>query len=253
MSNEDPFFMVKEEVLNALNKSRSLYQCWKEQKNDPTNCSKEDPNWVLTELKNKLRSIDWDLEDLEEALGIVENNLKKFKLDAKEIASRRAFIEETREEVKAMKDDINENKNGSKDAVKAMAALLNPNLNLSNTAPGDGGTRYTRLQNEIESPTRKVYNQTEIPIEESQPLSHQLQQEHGNMVINELASNRIENANEQAVMLDEFGQDVDLRGPRFDTAFKKVAKVFHFTEGKKRVTFATAVVAFIVLVVFLWL
>jgi hypothetical protein len=32
-------------------------------------------------------------------------------------------------------------------------------------------------------------------------------------------------------MLDEFGQDVDLRDPRFDTTFKKVAKVFHFSEG----------------------
>ena len=58
-------------MLKALEKSRNLHQCWRGQQTDQNNFGNisQDPNWIKTELKNKLRSIDWDLEDLEEALG----------------------------------------------------------------------------------------------------------------------------------------------------------------------------------------
>lgn len=68
-----------------------------------------------------------------------------------------------------MKDDISANKYLKKDTVQAMANLLNPNLSFNSA------NRYTLLQNELESPNRSVYNQTEISIEESmrQSPSHQ--------------------------------------------------------------------------------
>ena len=43
-----------------------------------------------------LRSIEWDLEDLEETVQIVEQNPRKFRLDINEIQERNRFIEDTR-------------------------------------------------------------------------------------------------------------------------------------------------------------
>lgn len=62
--------------------------------------AKEELSWTSTELRNSLRSIEWDLEDLEETIIIVEKNPRKFRIDAGELASRHTFILKTKEEVK---------------------------------------------------------------------------------------------------------------------------------------------------------
>ncbi|XP_074594075.1 syntaxin 6 isoform X2 [Brevipalpus obovatus] len=244
MAEEDPFYTIRDEVLKALEKSRNLHQCWRGPHTDQSKFENipQDPNWIKTELKNKLRSIDWDLEDLEEALGIVGNHPDKFKLDEKEIANRRAFIEQTRGEIKLMKDDLTENKDLKKDAVQAMTALL----------ATSGPARYTRLQNELESPNRMVYNQTEISIDEclNQNANHQ---DIGNLT-SDMISNHPQNyVDEQAVMLEDYAQGLDLRDPTFDSPLKKVARVLHLTDGKKQVTAAGVVAAFILLFVIIWI
>ncbi|KAK8733091.1 hypothetical protein OTU49_006753, partial [Cherax quadricarinatus] len=69
MTLEDPFFVVKDEVCKALNKTRGLYQRWGELQEEGTIVtSKEQLDWTNTELRNALRSIEWDLEDLEETI-----------------------------------------------------------------------------------------------------------------------------------------------------------------------------------------
>ena len=84
----------------------------------------EEHEWATTELRNSLRSIEWDLEDLEDTVQvvipmmmtivkksshnfhhhhcysqIVEKNPSKFRIDSTELAVRRSFIQTTREEV----------------------------------------------------------------------------------------------------------------------------------------------------------
>jgi hypothetical protein len=56
-----------------------------------------------TELRNALRSIEWDLEDLDDTIQIVEKNPAKFRIDAGELAARKGFIALTRDEVEKMK------------------------------------------------------------------------------------------------------------------------------------------------------
>ncbi|KAK7078394.1 Syntaxin-10 [Halocaridina rubra] len=75
MTLEDPFFVVKDEVCKALNKTRGLYQRWGELQEDGSTTvittSREELEWTNTELRNALRSIEWDLEDLEETIDIL--------------------------------------------------------------------------------------------------------------------------------------------------------------------------------------
>lgn len=72
------------EVCKALNKTRGLYSRWSEsQVNNPISTpgispgilippvSKEELEWTTTELRNALRSIEWDLEDLEDTIYIL--------------------------------------------------------------------------------------------------------------------------------------------------------------------------------------
>lgn len=61
------------EVSKALSKTRSLYQRWIElqDKASSSNLHKDELEWTTTELRNSLRSIEWDLEDLEDTINIL--------------------------------------------------------------------------------------------------------------------------------------------------------------------------------------
>lgn len=87
------------EVLQAVIKTKALYQRWCEVQKDSNLVSKEEIEWTTNELRNSLRSIEWDVEDLEETISIVENNPKKFKLEDGEINNRKAFIVQVQAEI----------------------------------------------------------------------------------------------------------------------------------------------------------
>ncbi|XP_064815158.1 syntaxin-10-like [Oncorhynchus masou masou] len=106
MSLEDPFFVVKGEVQKALSRARSLYERWEELLEEGTQVSKDELDWSTNELRNCLRAIDWDLEDLSETISIVESNPGKFRLGENELQERRDFVERTRQAVQEMKDQL---------------------------------------------------------------------------------------------------------------------------------------------------
>ena len=54
-----------------MNTSEGLYTRWCELLEDASNVSKEEYDWTTNELRNSLRSIEWDLEDLEETINIL--------------------------------------------------------------------------------------------------------------------------------------------------------------------------------------
>jgi syntaxin 6 len=65
-------FLSFREVSKALNKTRGLYRRWLELQEDiVSNITKEELEWTTTELRNALRSIEWDLEDLEDTIDIL--------------------------------------------------------------------------------------------------------------------------------------------------------------------------------------
>ncbi|KAF6076024.1 hypothetical protein HJG60_018338 [Phyllostomus discolor] len=71
MSMEDPFFVVKGEVQKAVNTAQGLFQRWTELLQDPSAATREEIDWTTNELRNNLRSIEWDLEDLDETINIL--------------------------------------------------------------------------------------------------------------------------------------------------------------------------------------
>lgn len=55
-------------MFKALNKTRGLFLRWREL---GENCSSAETEWTTNELRNSLRSIEWDLEDLEDTINIL--------------------------------------------------------------------------------------------------------------------------------------------------------------------------------------
>uniref|UniRef100_A0A672T9Z9 Syntaxin-10-like n=1 Tax=Sinocyclocheilus grahami TaxID=75366 RepID=A0A672T9Z9_SINGR len=106
MSMEDPFFVVKGEVQKALSKAQGLFERWEELLQEEAPVSRDELDWSTNELRNCLRAIDWDLEDLHETISIVEANPGKFRLGEPELLERQEFVERTRKSVQLMKEQL---------------------------------------------------------------------------------------------------------------------------------------------------
>jgi len=238
MTLEDPFFVVKDEVCKALNKTRGLYQRWLELQEEPGNvlASREELDWTNTELRNATRSIDWDLEDLEETIGIVEKNPRKFKIDGSELASRRAFIEQTKEEVKSMKERLNLTKR-DRDVTARQPVGEEPSPLKMPQVVTHGNTRYSRLVNEeADSPSNEYIEQTLV--QQQMMMSQQDDQlDHiaSSMGTLKNMSRQIgSEVDEQAVMLDDFGHEMDNTQSKMENTLSKMAKVMHLSSDRRQ-------------------
>ncbi|XP_066294905.1 syntaxin-6-like isoform X5 [Branchiostoma lanceolatum] len=223
-------FLRKElsEVQKAVQNATGLYQRWCELLEDPVSVSKEEYDWTSNELRNSLRSIEWDLEDLDETISIVESNPRKFKIDQQELGDRRAFISRTRQSVKH---------------------LFN--------GPSKRQDRYTKLDSEMENTNQKFIGETRQQqqlIVESQ--DDQLEMVSGSVGVLKNMSHQIGNElDEQAVMLDDLGHEIDSTQSRLDGVLKKIAKVSHMSNDKRQWTaiIVLLVIMFILIILFLTL
>lgn len=235
MSMEDPFFVVKGEVQKAVNNAQGLHQRWMELLQDPGGATKEEVDWTTNELRNSLRSIEWDLEDLDETISIVEANPKKFNLDAMELAKRKAFITSTRQTVKELKDHMTSPTAISGSERKNRQTLMG---NTGSRGPiwQPSGDKYTRLDNELQSANSQFIEEQQT----QQQLIAERQDEHLELVSGTIGvlknmSQRIgQELDEQAVMLDDFSHEMDNTQSRLDNVMKKLAKVSHMTSDRRQ-------------------
>lgn len=103
---EDPFQVVKDEVQHSLGVVQELHKRWKEIYTSAAGTDTEEYEWTKSELLSGLRSIDWDLKDLEETITIVQSNRAKFGLSDEEIESRRDFVDGTRKTIATIRAEV---------------------------------------------------------------------------------------------------------------------------------------------------
>jgi len=245
MSLEDPFFVVKDEVMKALTKTRGLYERWKHGEDGREFRTPEEQEWSATELKNSLRSIEWDLEDLEDTVQIVEKNPTKFRIDGAELAVRKGFIDSTREEVKIMKDKISNP--GAAKSERISSQPTSPTMHGNNTS-----NKYSRLSSVADSPHREFIvglEQQQQTIRKQDETMDMMSDSMGN--IRSMSENIANELDEQAVMLDEFGTEIDHAESRLDATMKKMAKVLHLSDDRRQWMAIGALSSAMVVVLFL--
>jgi len=93
MSNlQDPFYVVKEEVNEALQAVGEIYDKWKDLLENSNTATNNEFKWISNELRTGLKGIESDLGDLEETIKIVERDKTRFRIDDREINNRKSFI-----------------------------------------------------------------------------------------------------------------------------------------------------------------
>jgi len=247
---EDPFFVVKDEVLKALLKTRDLYERWRLGDEGVEIRSSEEQEWAATELRNSLRSIEWDLEDLDDTVQIVEKNPAKFRIDVNDLAARKNFIKQTKDEVELMKQRSSvqnkiSNNRFSSEVPTDITSLSSPTSASSqgNLLPNvTRNTKYSRLAT-TGSPSHSKANSTQ------ELLQQQIQQQehlvnHQDAQLSQMSqsvgtlrnmSSAIGNElDEQAVMLDEFGAEIEQAETKLDATMRKMAKVLNLANDRRQ-------------------
>ncbi|CAM6031775.1 unnamed protein product [Sphagnum compactum] len=295
MNCDDPFFIVRDEVHKALNKTRGLYLRWQNissdtitQNQSATSTSSKtetEADWIGTELRNALRSIEWDLEDLEDTITIVERNPQKFKLDNRELFARRQFIDATRDEVKLMKERMSINRSKDLD-ITARQPLLDGSPKVAITSSGTNhtssnhssginlissaaamaarhsGAKYSKLENAPDSPSHYVDGPSNKFLNEQFTVQSRMlaQQDEQLDVLSATAgqlktvSRHIGNElDEQAVMLDEFGNELEMTDSRLDSTMKRVAKVLHLNNDRNQWTAIIVLSILLVIIIILFI
>ena len=120
-----PLFVYYSEVRQSLSNAQSQFSQWSMLLDSEVDIDKI--QGVGTELKNCIKSIEWDLEDLDQTISelisdfrsrnisclsslwcvcleIAEGNPNKFRLDYGELESRKQFIRDTRAVIKVSWD-----------------------------------------------------------------------------------------------------------------------------------------------------
>lgn len=226
---EDPFFVVKGEVQKAVNAAQSLHHRWSELLQEGGGSSKEEMDWTTNELRNSLRSIEWDLEDLDETISIVESNPRKFNLEAAELTKRKAFITSTRQTVKDMKERMSSPAAASKQVLLGECGAKGP-------VGQPGLDKYRRLDQQLQNVNSQFIDEQQVQQQlMAEQQDEQLELVSGTIGVLKNMSERIGmELDEQAVMLDDFSHEVDNTQSRLDNVMKKLAKVSRMTSDRRQ-------------------
>ncbi|XP_077183386.1 syntaxin-10 isoform X3 [Paroedura picta] len=213
------------EVQKAVNSVWGLYQRWCQLLQEAHGISKEEFDWTTNELRNSLRSIDWDLEDLEETICIVESNPCKFKIEPSEVAARRAFVTDMQGSVKEIWDHIS--------SPTAQAILERKNREM----PSGSSERCQLLDAEglstVDSHALEEQQLHQKLIIDAQ--DEQLELVSGSIGVLKYMSGQVgEELDEQAVMLEDFTHETDSTHSQMDGVLLKMARLSHITSETTR-------------------
>uniref|UniRef100_F7BBQ3 Syntaxin 10 n=1 Tax=Equus caballus TaxID=9796 RepID=F7BBQ3_HORSE len=249
MSLEDPFFVVRGEVQKAVNTARGLYQRWCELLQEGAAVGREELDWTTNELRNGLRSIEWDLEDLEETIGIVEANPGKFKLPAGDLQERKVFVERMREAVQEMKDHMvspaaiafMEKNNRELQEIEMTVLLILQMRELRHRELLTGRPATQKSSGDLLDAS--MVSATSRFLEEQQAAQQlivdqqdqQLEMVSGSIRVLKHMSGRVgEELDEQGFLLDAFTQEMDHTQSRMDGVLRKMATVSHMTSDRRQ-------------------
>ncbi|CAH1989717.1 unnamed protein product [Acanthoscelides obtectus] len=150
-----------------------------------------------------------------------------------------------------MKEKISMSRNREKDCV-ARQPLLDSSPSRSSNAHST--TKYSKLENDLDSPQRQFLNQT---MSTQQYLTRQ-QEEHLEAIGDSLGSLKTVSKHigieldEQTGMLDEFGTELENADSKLDSTMKKVAKVLKISNDRRQWTAIIVLVVILLIVIILF-
>eukprot|EP00992_Anisonema_acinus_P002755 TRINITY_DN11277_c0_g1_i1.p1 TRINITY_DN11277_c0_g1~~TRINITY_DN11277_c0_g1_i1.p1 ORF type:complete len:253 (+),score=86.68 TRINITY_DN11277_c0_g1_i1:85-843(+) len=139
---QDPFESVKGDVVSAVKKVEVQYSKWSE-----LQASDDDREFEKqhSQLLQAVHTIEWDLNDLGDAIQVVLHNRKKFEtLSDKELNERKKFVEDMRQKLAAIQADVSDPRHKTR-LLNTKKEKLTERFPSAKTPTKDPKDKYTKL------------------------------------------------------------------------------------------------------------
>eukprot|EP01116_Phalansterium_solitarium_P025745 TRINITY_DN9999_c0_g1_i1.p1 TRINITY_DN9999_c0_g1~~TRINITY_DN9999_c0_g1_i1.p1 ORF type:complete len:270 (-),score=34.72 TRINITY_DN9999_c0_g1_i1:242-1051(-) len=251
---QDPFYVVKEEVVQSMTGIAALHDRWKELLVKSNTAADDEFKWCMDELRGMLAEVQSDLRDLTETTDVVENNKVKFKVDDAECKSRRKFISDTRAELRRIEADLSDTRVKGKLENDQRELLTRKKAPAAGAAPSN---RFSRLEQSVQEDNDQFIEgqrtqQTQILREQDQDLDR-LGHTVGNL--KEISITIGNELQEQEGLIQAIDEDVDRTDRGIRGAMHKVNKLLDSTSERNQyiiiLVLLLALVGLIILVIYL--
>jgi chromosome segregation ATPase len=228
-SMQDPFYVVKEEVNDALQAVGEMYDKWKDLLEHTNTSTNDEFKWVTNELKTGLRGIESDLLDLEETIGIVEKDKAKFRIDDNEIASRKSFVTSTRRRMQAIKEEMSSTKTKGKMEADSRSNLMQQSNSTNRFSRFEAAVQQDN-ENFIEGQQQRqqtIFRQQDEGLDQ---LSHTV------VTLKDIANTIDTTLEEQNGLIGEIEKETDKADSGLKGAVKKVNQLIDSTKDGTQLT-----------------
>ncbi|KAI9475242.1 Syntaxin-6 [Coemansia sp. RSA 989] len=205
----DPFLVVQEDVVSAFEQAKTLFASWKglhRKKRSPQ--EENEFQFVTDELYSTLKSIDNDLEDLQETVDIARSAPAEYGLSPAQISERHNFIAGKKRAIEDMRNFLNQPSNPQQQSADTSIR--------HHHTDGRGSHRPHNVEFEGHQQQHQVMIQQQD--EQFDAMLDTVRNLHG------IASTMNTELDDQAILLDEVGSIVDRTQAKLSSARKKVDK-----------------------------
>lgn len=244
-SAQDPFYVVKEEIQDSIDKLQSSFHQWERIPADTV-----DRIHVAKELLASCESIEWQVDELDKTIAVAAKDPALYGIDGMELEKRRRWTSNARTQVGTVKKAVQRGKEANGAGTFSASATRRELMRLPNRHETERSNPYSAHDNDdfIASESDRQMLLIKQQDEELDELSASVQRIGGvGLTIHEelLAQEKI---------IDELGMEMDSTSNRLDFVQKKVAMVMKKAGAKGQIMMILfLVVLFIILFVLVFL
>ncbi|CAN1123507.1 SYP61 [Linum perenne] len=235
-SAQDPFYIVKEEIQDSIDKLLSTFQQWERlpsNSGDRVNLSKE--------LLANSESIEWKVDELDKAISVAARDPSLYGIDHVELENRRIWTSSARTQVGNVKRSVVA-------GTTSMNGMRRELMRLQNSPQPVASNQYRDNDDFIQSESDRQFLLIKQQDEELDVLSASVERIGGvGLTIHEELLS-------QEKIIDDLGNEMDSTANRLDFVQKKVAMVMKKASFKGQLMMILfLVVLFIILFVLVFL
>ncbi|KAL1546761.1 Syntaxin-61 [Salvia divinorum] len=243
-SAQDPFYIVKEEIQDSIDKFLQTFHQWERMPSDSGERIR-----LTKEILTGSESIEWQVDELDKAVTVASRNPSLYGIDQVELDSRRRWTSNARDQVKSIKKSVVSGKELNNTSTSNFSEMRRELMRLPNPHHADQSQKYGADNDDfISSESDRQLLLMRQQDEELDELSASVQRIGGvGLTIHEelLAQEKI---------IDDLGMEMDSTSNRLDFVQKKVAVVMKKAGAKGQIMMICfLLVLFIILFVLVFL
>ncbi|KAJ9184638.1 hypothetical protein P3X46_004343 [Hevea brasiliensis] len=243
-SAQDPFYIVKEEIQESIDKLLSTFHQWERASSDP-----EDQMHLANELVTGCESIAWQVDELDKTISVAARDPSWYGIDEVELEKRKRWTSTARVQVGNVKKAVVAGKEVNSNGTTSVNGMRRELMRLQNSHQTDKSNLYTQDNDDfIQSESDRQMLLIKQQDEELDELSASVERIGGvGLTIHEelLAQEKI---------IDDLGMEMDSTSNRLDFVQKKVAMVMKKASAKGQIMMILfLIVLFIILFVLVFL